>query len=63
MAIRPHSGRNHRTDLAIPAEGALSALLGMPGRLVTLTFRGTRVRVLVDHDRAAQQPARRHRGR
>jgi hypothetical protein len=27
----------------------------MPGRLVTVTFRGTRVRVLAEHDRAAQR--------
>lgn len=34
---------------------ALPGLVGIPGQLVTVTFRGTRVRVLAEHDRAAQR--------
>lgn len=50
--IRPDSDRKY---LAMPQGGALSALLGMPGWLISVTFRGTRIRVLADHDRAGQQ--------
>ena len=54
--VRASSGLGkRRADLALRRDAELPALLGMPGRLVTVIFRGTRVRVLADHDRAAQQ--------
>ena len=55
MVIGPGSDRKRRVGPAGPADDALAALLGMPGRLVSVTFRGTRIRILADHDRAAQQ--------
>jgi hypothetical protein len=45
----------HRTDLPFPGEAELSALIGAPGRLVTVTFRQASVIVLAGHDRAAQR--------
>lgn len=55
MVMKRPSDRDCPADLVLPDEAALSALMRMPGRLVTVTFRGTRVRVLAAHDRAAQQ--------
>jgi hypothetical protein len=47
--------RSNRAGLGSPTEAELSALVGMAGRLVTVTFRGARVYVLAGHDRAAQR--------
>jgi hypothetical protein len=55
MVIRPGSGQKRGADPAMPAGDELSAVLAMPGRLVSVTFRGTRIHVLADHHRAAQQ--------
>jgi len=47
--------RRDPAGLGIPTEAELSALVGMTGRLVTVTFRDTRVCVLAGHDRVAQR--------
>jgi hypothetical protein len=46
--------RDRHADLALLEDGALAPLVGMPGHLVAVTFRGARVCVLAAHDRAAQ---------
>jgi hypothetical protein len=44
-----------RSDHALLDGAALAALLGMPGQLAEVSFRGARVRVIASQDLAAQQ--------
>jgi hypothetical protein len=47
--------RSQRLDLAFPDGELLSGLLGMPGRLVIVSFRGTRLPVLAALDAEGQR--------
>lgn len=55
IVMKPCSDQQHLVELACSEDMLPSALTAMPGRLVTVTFRGSKVRVLADHDRAAQR--------
>src|SRR5262245_43018200 len=54
MAMAFSTGKA-RPDHALQDRTALAALLGMPGQLAEVTFRGARVHVVASQDLAAQQ--------